>query len=115
MPHPRRYYFGQTPCNENCAQVGTEGYDVIGRREAETHMAQLYRFLETKGRTPRDRLPIGFAIEVSEEMHDFGVYYEVVCVFPDNGCTASWELLGLLEESAPDEWDDESRKALGLV
>jgi len=110
----KRFYFGQTPCNESCAQVGEPGYDVRGRAEADAHVAQLYRYLETKGRT-RGELPAGFELCVSEEPHDFGRYFEVVACFPDGpGEEACWTLLRLLEASAPDEWDEVARVELGL-
>lgn len=102
-----RHYLGQAPAEEDCAQLGQPGYDIIGRAEADAHVAQLYRFLKSKNK----EIPEGFKICVAEQRHDFGVYFEVVCAFADESDNKCWALAWLLDER-PGTWDDEARATL---
>jgi len=38
-------YIGSSPPEEDCAQVGEEGYHAQSRRECRAYINQLYRFL----------------------------------------------------------------------
>lgn len=93
-----RNYFclGPTPSEEDCAQVGTPGY----QRNA---IAECTRFIQRI----RDTLglePEGAELAVKSFDHDFGVYYEVVCWFEtDNEAAIAYAQR--CDSNAPATWE----------
>lgn len=86
---------GSTPCNEPCAQVGQEGYDLIGRQECK-------RYIDLIRKTIGDEPP-GAKLAVKGNHHDFGTYYEVVCYF-DTDNEESVKYAYNCENNAPTNW-----------
>lgn len=101
---------GPTPGDEPCAQVGTPDYEYRGIHECEVYRDQLYRFLVSRGYT-RDTLPHDFRIKVKAFEHDFGTYHEVVVRFNADD-EKSYELVSLIENEGPSNWDDEAKEEL---
>lgn len=102
-----RVYLGSAPCDEACAQVGSDGYGVIARAECRAYIAQLRRLAAAEGRA----IPEGCRLRVKSEAHDFGEYLEVVAQFDDADEVAA-ECAYWLEEHMPTKWDDEARVEL---
>ncbi len=104
-----RYWYGSTPTDEPCAQVGSPDYDVCGYHECEVYVDQLYRFLEKKG-YPREKLPQTFKIQVESNAHDLGTYYDVVCFFKEDDLDIDkcHTLAVLLDSESPTTWDEDS-------
>ena len=96
-------WIGSVPYDEECAQVGTEDYDRLSRKESKAFIGQLWRVLKEKFNV---EYPLeGFDIVVKSEYHDFGIYKEVVLKFDgDNDQLVS--LAYKLEESIPAHWDE---------
>lgn len=99
-------YLGSSPPEEDCAQVGQEGYHAQARKECRAYINQLYRFLASKGHV-RNELPEGFILTTKSEPHDFGSYLEVVCKFNANH-EGSWDLAQLLDCEGPGTWDQDA-------
>jgi len=96
---------GPAPADEECAQLGEDGYYTRSRRECWTYIKQIRRELGME--------PANTKLVVKTFQHDFGTYYEVVCYYGE-----SYESMGYAircEEEVSDRWDDESKEALGLV
>ncbi len=64
---------GETPLDEDCAQVGESDYHRKALRECQRFI-QLLR--DTFGPKPE-----GAALRIKSFEHDFGTYHEVVCWF----------------------------------
>lgn len=103
----RRDYIniGPSPCGEDCAQLGSDGYAEKARKECNAFREQLRRQFGPE--------PEGAELRVKGERHDFGTYYEVVCYFWDNNEKAM-EYAFKLEGETPELWDAEAKAALGL-
>ncbi len=88
---------GSSPCNEDCAQVGSENY-------SERAIEECYRFIHaikaTIGQPPENA-----SLVVKGFDHDFGRYYEVVCYFNPSD-EASQEYAFRCESEAPGEWPE---------
>lgn len=98
---------GSCPADEDCAQVGQDGYEERARHECNVYIAQLKRaFAESHdGETPLCRL------RVKRNLHDFGSYYEVVASFNDN-VTSEIKSALWFESNAPMHWDEQSKRDL---
>lgn len=95
---PRDYInIGSTPCNEDCAQVGTENYSSRAREECR-------RFIEAIRETLGDE-PEGAQLAVKAFSHDFGTYYEVVCWYDEDNAEAE-EYAFKCESDAPTDWPE---------
>ncbi len=101
---------GTVPVCEDCAQVGTEGYEARARWECFLFRGQLYRQAKqwmadnhANAEFPTD----DFRLRVKSNPHDFGNYLEVVCVFNPESQIAV-ELAFFLEGHLPEGWDEES-------
>lgn len=92
---------GPTPTEEDCAQVGSDGYAFRARKECEVFKEQLKRTFP-KGR---------FGIKA--QTHDYGTYYEVVAYLPEDDKAAAEEAFKA-EAETPTLWDAEARADLGL-
>lgn len=90
--------FGSAPAFENCAQVGTEGYELVALAECRRYAAGL----ETYYRSIR-KLPMPFKAVVIVRTHDFGKYLEVgaVCETDVQIEAATW-----LQDNLPEYWVD---------
>ena len=87
---------GPVPCNEDCAQVGREGY----REQA---VKECMRFIKLLRKMLGDE-PAGAWLAIKWFDHDFGSYCEVVCWYHtedkeareyafrcENECPLTWE------------------------
>ncbi len=93
-------YLGATPSEEDCAQVGTEGYAERARFECKVFINQIWRWLGKKGLN-KDNVPESFGIFMKSQSHDFGTYYEVVIKFDDNdeaACDLAFDVEDNFEE-----------------
>ena len=106
-----RIEIGSSPWGEDCAQVGTDDYSEVARRECKAYIGQLYRTLEAKG-FKREELPDSFLLVIKGSAHDFGTYFEVVCKFNGDD-ERSWEIASLLESEGPELWDSVAQRELG--
>lgn len=90
---------GPTPCEENCAQVGTADYAEKTRIETRAYIAQLLRqFGEPPG--------LNF-FKVKCFPHEFGSYHEVVITFEDT-CEDSVAFAYTVENELPGHWDEQA-------
>ena len=105
-------YLGSSPCDVDCAQVGSPNYSERERKEIRAYIGQLKRTLATLGHA-EDTWPDSFALVRKSESHDFGSYAEVCAKFRDDD-EAACNLAYLLEGKCPAEWDDVAKAELGL-
>lgn len=97
---------GPAPCNESCQQVGMPSFDAAKERaELEAFRSQIRRVLGAE--------PEGAQLSIKAFPHDFGTYREVVCYY-DTENEAAAEYAYRCEGNAPEQWDAEARKELGL-
>jgi hypothetical protein len=94
---------GQSPCNEECTQLGTPDYPEKSRIECRVYARQIERVCGEP--------PDGAWLGVKSFSHDFGTYREV-CVFWDDSIGPAAEYAYALEDSVPLEWDDTARAEL---
>lgn len=95
---------GGAPYEEECAQVGDEGYRQRALKECAAYIGQLKRAFGEP--------PAGASLRVKRFPHDFGTYHEVVVEFEDE--PAAIEYAFKLEEEMPARWDEQARRELGL-
>lgn len=94
---------GSTPCDEDCAQVGTDNYARRARVECKAWINQLRRHFGDE--------PEGAQFRVQANSHDFGVYYDVEICFDDNYPQAV-EYAFKAENDAPARWDNAAHDEL---
>lgn len=99
---------GPTPCSEDCAQLGTDGFQERVRREAAVYVRQLKRIVGSMG----EPVPESFSLGIRSFSHDFGSYVEVVAYYSDE---ASAHLAFELEANIPEWWDEQARAELGTL
>ena len=87
---------GPTPCDEDCQQVGTAGYDPIAARAECERFRELIR--KTLGQEPE-----GAKLIIKANAHDFGTYHEVACKYDDSYPDAVAYALRC-ESEAPATW-----------
>ena len=68
---------GCSPCDEDCAQVGSDNYQARAKRECRAFVNQLWRIVFKEKGISKENAPAGFDIIVKGNSHDFGTYYEV--------------------------------------
>lgn len=102
---------GSSPWGEDCAQTAHEGYAARAQLECRAFVAQLERFYATAKGKP---IPEGLRLKVTENPHDFGIYFEVAAVADENDSEAI-EAAEFLADHGPEEWDEQARAYLGLV
>lgn len=95
-------YLGSTPYEEDCAQVGSDGYMRRARQECRAYIKQLIR---TFGEPPA-----GCSLVIKSSPHDFGSYLAVEAVFDEAG----QEYALRCDNQQPRNWDDQARAELGL-
>ena len=94
-----REYFaiGQTPSEEDCAQVGQPDY-------REKALAECRRYIELI-RATLGLEPEGAELAIKSFPHDFGTYYEVVIWFePDDAAAVAYATR--CDDDAPRTWDE---------
>lgn len=103
-----REYFtlGGTPCDEECAQVGSEDYGQRMRVESRAYVAQLYRMFPGAVEANCDFRNKSFS-------HDFGTYHEVCITFDPNE-DASARFACNVEKNLPAKWDTIAQLAIDL-
>lgn len=89
-------YLGSAPIMEQCAQVGQPGYENQALKECK-RFAELLR--KRFGKEPE-----GAQIVMKEFEHDFGNYFEVVCVF-EIGNEEAANYAYNIEANLPEFWD----------
>jgi len=109
-----RIYIGSTPCEEDCAQVGSDDYYERAKRECRAFINQLWRVINKEKGVTRETAPDSFALVVKSENHDYGSYYEVAARYNDNDEKAG-DLAFWCENNAPTNWDEEAKKELGIL
>jgi hypothetical protein len=87
---------GSSPCNEECAQVGSDGYYERAQDECKRFIALIR---EKIGKEPE-----GARLFIKSNAHDFGTYYEVAVKF-DPEDQAATEYAYRCESDAPRFWD----------
>ena len=94
-----------TPCNEDCAQLGDESYELKAVAECRAFIGALRRaFVSTMSREPKVRF------RTLGQSHDFGTYYGVAIEYDPNDISdALW-----FDSHAPTNWDAEALAELGL-
>lgn len=96
---------GSSPCEEDCAQVGTPNYYERARKECD-RFRELIRSCcgnEPEGSSAR--------LIVKSFPHDFGSYWEVCCSFDDEdrvGMSYAYHVEG----NSPATWDAEPNSCL---
>lgn len=93
---------GSTPCDEECAQVGSEGYAAKARRESRAYINQLRRVYGPE--------PEGARLTMKAFPHDHGTYHEVVVEYDASSEAA--RIYAFKAEVGLDTWDDEALKEL---
>ena len=92
---------GSTPCNEECASVGSDHYSTYAKIECRAYIAQLQRLYPE---------PECGYFKIKSFPHDFGTYYEVVAVYDEEDEESTkWAFDA---ESGAEEWDDQAREYL---
>lgn len=97
-------YLGPTPCDEDCAQLGQDGYRAQAVKEMNAYIAQLYR-------TFADVDEFNVRFKIKWENHDFGTYGEVVAVYDAANQESTRKALDI-EWQLPEKWDEEALKEL---
>lgn len=96
---------GSSPCDEDCAQVGTDNYAEKAKKECTAFIHQIERELKD--------FPNGCYLSIKGFPHDFGTYYEVIVRYDENDEEAT-SFAYKLEGNSPANWDDEAKKELGI-
>jgi hypothetical protein len=95
------FELGPTPCDEPCAQVGEEGYEIKARAECKRFITLLIK----KFGHPPD----GSSYVVKSNSHDFGTYYEVAIKYNTNSSNKNMmDYMFKVEDNLPYSWDDEA-------
>ncbi len=88
---------GSSPCNEECAQVGSVDYSEMARKECQRFIAEI--------RNVCGQEPEGARLTIRLFPHDFGTYREVVCYYddkyPDSVEYAFW-----VEGNSTEKWGE---------
>jgi hypothetical protein len=99
---------GSAPADEECAQVGSEGYYERGKHECNVYKNMLYRWLRQSYN--EEDLPM---IRVKSHVHDYGCYLELIVVYDDTNevqAEAAWAL----QNDSPTEWDEIAKQELAI-
>lgn len=100
---PREYIsIGPSPCNEDCVQLGSDNYNRRAREECRRFAAAIRATLGEE--------PDGAELSVEGFPHDFGTYFETVCLY-DIGNEEAEAYAFRCESDAPSEWPEGFRTA----
>lgn len=94
-----------SPIAEDCAQVGSQDYQIRDMKECRVFRNQLIRVFGEE--------PDNAKLVIKTFRHDFGNYHKVCVLFEENdaeGIAYAFKLEG----NTPEKWDEEARKELGL-
>lgn len=94
---------GSSPCDEPCAQVGSENYHENARKEGKAFINQLRRQFGPE--------PASASLRIKGFPHDFGTYHEVVCYY-DSSDDVGADYAFRLESEMPAEWDQQAKQEL---
>ena len=97
---------GSTPCDEDCAQVGSQGYYEKSQLECREFIAQLRRQFGNE--------PEHTQLRTVANPHDFGTYYEVHCFYDDDYRESVAYALTCADD-AWSSWDKEAKASLKIV
>jgi len=97
--------FGPVPYDEPCQQLGETYEPDLARKECRTFLNQLIREF---GEPPEQA-----KLFIQSNPHDFGSYLTVDVKFNELDRAAS-DYAYMIDAKVPANWDDESRKELGL-
>jgi hypothetical protein len=92
---------GPTPCDEECAQVGTDDYYRKAKIECTAFKNQLRRHFGDEKRH-------NCMLVTRTNAHEFGDYYEVVCFYLDQD-PESEKFADKIANETPITWDDEAK------
>ena len=96
-------YLGESPCDEDCAQVGRDGYGIRARTECRALINQVRRQLGPE--------PEGAQLCIKSSNHDYGTLYSVHCKF-DATYDAAITYAFKAEAEYPSVWDEKARVEL---
>ena len=91
---------GSAPCNEDCAQVGSDNY-------FEESIAESKRYINLLEKKFGKHKPLNCSFKRKSFPHDFGNYYEVVVTF-DSSDEESVKFAYYVENNLPENWSDDS-------
>jgi hypothetical protein len=94
---------GSTPCDEPCAQVGTNNYRQLAMMEVKAFAKQCLRMFPNK--------PIGAKFVITNNPHDFGTYYDLGVKFnmdDEEAENYAYEV----QNGMPSNWDEQARAEL---
>ncbi len=110
MSRKERIDLASAPTDEDCAQVGSDGYSIRGMAECRVLRRQILREAAAAGVV----VPESLSLSVRGNWHDLGIYYELVATF-DEGDEAAAEAALWMEGNIPRKWDEEARAELELA
>ena len=96
---------GSSPTDEYCAQLGSDGYEVLSRIELNAYVHQLERMF------PHVKETDSLKFAVKRFNHDFGTYAEVVIYFNTEN-EHDYEYAILIEHNLPMNWDEEAKEEI---
>jgi hypothetical protein len=97
-------YLDSTPCDEECAQLGSRDYDYARRAKAECQLF-IMTIKEKHGEPPE-----GAYFRVKANPHDFGTYYSVELVFDDENEDHVNYAYDKVDYFTPTEWSPRIKK-----
>jgi hypothetical protein len=97
---------GESPCDEECAQVGSPDYASRSSQELQAFIHQILRVMPPK--------PDGVVLRVKQCPHDFGAYETVIAEFDSEDAEAIDWAYGVECNQKLENWDDAAKKELGL-
>jgi hypothetical protein len=92
---------GATPAEESCAQVGTDGYELLARNECRRYL----KLLRDVYVAAHGAMHEGLNLRIASNAHDFGSYLDVIVEFDVDDESASNAALWL-DNNRPAEWPD---------
>lgn len=92
---------GATPCNEDCAQVGSDNYFEESSKESK-------RYIDLLEKKFGEHRPLSCSFRKKSFPHDFGSYYEVVVYFDSND-DESVKFAYHVENNLPETWSDDKK------
>lgn len=96
-----KYYLGPAPADEQCVQVGSEGYEEKARAECKRYIEAIKQVC---GEPPE-----GARLKVESQAHDYGSYLEVVVEF-DPSKQAAQDYASKCDEHAPRTWPEPKKQ-----
>lgn len=99
-------YLGESPCDEDCAQVGKPDYGIRAIAECRALINQIRRM---NGREPE-----GANLVIISSNHDYGTVYAVHCKF-DESKQAAIDYAFKIESNYPEKWDLLAKKELDIL